>query len=94
MFTLHPKGVGLLLKGMPLDVVWTVITSFLGLTAISGGVENYFFKKTTFYERLLLIAAGLILIYPVALFDVIGLVLMAAALVSQKVRKEKIPAPI
>ena len=94
MFTLHPKGVGLLLKGMPLDIVWTIITSFLGLTALAAGVENYFLKKTTFYERLMLFASGLILIYPVALFDVIGLALLGAALASQKMRKEKIPAPV
>jgi TRAP transporter 4TM/12TM fusion protein len=94
MFTLHPKGVGLLLKGMPLDIVWTIITAFLGLTALAGGVENYFLKKTTFYERLLLIAAGLILIYPMALYDVIGLAIMAAVVTSQKLRKEKVPARV
>jgi len=87
MFTLHPKGAGILLKGPPLDVVWTIVTSFLGLTAIAGAVENWFLKKTTFYERLMLLAAGMILIYPVALYDVIGISLIALVAFLQKIRK-------
>jgi len=87
MFTLDPKGAGLLLKGPPMDVIWTVVTSFLGLTALAGGVENWLFKRTTLYERLLLIAGGLVLIYPIALFDAVGVLLVAAAIASQKFRK-------
>lgn len=87
MFTLDMKGVGLLLKGPPLDVIWTVVTSFLGLTALAAGVENWLLKQTTLYERLMLIAGGLILVYPVALYDVIGMLLLAAAIASQKIRK-------
>jgi TRAP transporter 4TM/12TM fusion protein len=87
MFTLDPKGVGLLLKGPPLDVIWTVVTSFLGLTALAAGVENWLFKRTTFYERLMLIAGGLILVYPIALYDAIGIFLMAGVIASQKLRK-------
>jgi TRAP transporter 4TM/12TM fusion protein len=87
MFTLDPKGVGLLLRGQPSDAIWTVVTSFLGLTALAAGVENWFLKQTTLYERLMLIAGGLILVYPVALYDAIGMLLLAAAIVSQKIRR-------
>ncbi len=63
MFTLDPKGVGILLKGPVMDVIWTTITAFLGIAALAGGVENWFFKKTTLYERVMLligrITAGL-----------------------------------
>ena len=89
MFTLDMRGVGLLLKGPPLDVIWTVITSFLGLTALAAGVENWLLRKTTLYERLMLVAGGLILVYPVALYDVIGICLLAGAIASQKLRKAK-----
>ena len=87
MFILDPKGVGLLLRGQPTDVIWTVVTSFLGLTALAGGVENWLLKKTTLYERLMLIAGGALLIYPVALYDAVGIILVGAAIVSQKFRK-------
>jgi TRAP transporter 4TM/12TM fusion protein len=87
MFTLDPKGVGILLKGPVIDVIWTTTTAFIGILALAGGVENWFLKRTTFYERIMLIIAGLMLVYPKPLFDFIGLGLMAIVIVSQKLRK-------
>jgi TRAP transporter 4TM/12TM fusion protein len=87
MFTLDPKGVGILLKGPVVDVIWTTITAFVGIGALAGGVENWFFKKTTFYERIMLIVAGLALVYPEPLYDIIGFGLVAVVIISQKLRK-------
>ncbi len=88
MFTLDPKGVGILLKGPVMDIIWVTITAFIGLAALAGGVENWFFKRTTFYERIMLIGAGLLLVYPVALYDIIGLSLMALVILLQKLRRD------
>jgi TRAP-type uncharacterized transport system fused permease subunit len=88
MFTLDPKGVGILLKGPLLDILWTTATAFVGIAALAGGAEGWFLKKTTFYERIMLIAAGLLLVYPRATFDLIGFGLMVLAVLSQKLRKE------
>jgi TRAP transporter 4TM/12TM fusion protein len=88
MFTLDPKGVGILLKGPVTDVIWTTITAFIGILALAGGVENWFLKKTKLYERIMLIAAGLMLVYPIAIYDIIGFGLMVAVIVLQKLRKE------
>ncbi len=87
MFTLDPKGAGILLKGPLTDVVWTTTTAFIGILALAGGVEDWFLKRTIFYERIMLIVAGLMLVYPKPLFDLIGLGLMAVVIVSQKLRK-------
>jgi TRAP-type uncharacterized transport system fused permease subunit len=87
MFVLDPKGVGILLKGPVLGVIWTTITAFIGILALAGGVENWFLKKTTFYERAMFILAGLMLVYPEPLFDFIGLGLLVVAITSQKLRK-------
>ena len=87
MFTLHPKGAGILLKGPVLDMGWTIITAFLGLTALASGLENWLLKRTTVWERIMLFAGGLILIYPVALYNAIGILLLAVVFFSQKVRK-------
>jgi TRAP transporter 4TM/12TM fusion protein len=89
MFTLDPKGVGILLKGPVIEVVWTTITAFIGIAALAGGVENWFLKKTTLYERIILIVAGLLLVYPIALYDIIGFGLMALVIVLQKLRKNE-----
>lgn len=88
MFTLDLKGVGILLKGSATNVIWTTLTAFLGIAALAGGVENWFFKKTTLYERVMLIVAGLLLVYPTLLFDSIGFGLMVLVIVLQKIRKE------
>ena len=88
MFTLDPKGVGILLKGPVTDVIWTTVTAFFGIAALAGGVENWFLKKTTLYERGMLLAAGLMLVYPIPLYDIIGFGLMGLVIVSQKLRRE------
>jgi TRAP-type uncharacterized transport system fused permease subunit len=88
MFTLDPQGVGILLKGPMASVLWTIMTAFVGILALAGGVENWFLRKTTFYERMMLIGAGLLLVYPIAFYDFIGFALMVAVLVLQKLRKE------
>src|SRR5512139_618493 len=93
MFTLDPKGIGILLKGSVTDVIWTTLTAFIGIAALAGGVENWFFKKTKIYERLMLIAAGLMLVYPIAFYDGIGLGFMGIVILSQKLRHENQPSP-
>ena len=87
MFTLDPKGVGILLKGPVTDVIWTTLTAFFGIAALAGGVENWFLKKTKLYERIMLIVAGLSLVYPIAIYDIIGFGLLVVVIVLQKLRK-------
>ena len=89
MFTLDPKGAGILLKGPVVDVIWTTITAFIGIGALAGGVENWFLKRTTLYERIMLIVAGLALVYPEPLYDIVGFGLMVLVIVLQKLRKEE-----
>ena len=88
MFTLDPKGVGILLKGPVQDVIWTTLTAFIGILALAGGVENWFLRQTKLHERMMLIAAGLLLVYPVALYDLIGLGLLGAVVLLQRLRRE------
>jgi TRAP transporter 4TM/12TM fusion protein len=89
MFTVDPKGIGILLKGPVIDVIWTTVTAFIGIAALAGGVENMLFKKTTFYERVMLIVAGLALVYPEPLYDIVGFGLIVLVIISQKLRKEE-----
>jgi len=70
-----------------IDVIWTTFTAFVGIAALAGGVEDWLFKKTTFYERIMLIVAGLALVYPKPLYDIIGFGLIILAIISQKLIK-------
>lgn len=84
-FTLHPDGVALLLKGDPLIIIWTFITALVGIFALAAGMDGWMFKRATSYERAILIAAGLTLVYPALIYDAIGMGLVGLAILSQKV---------
>ncbi len=58
----------------------------LALAALAGGAQNWVLVRCLLWERLAMIAAGLLLVYPHPMADGIGLALLAAALVSQWVR--------
>ncbi len=85
-FVLDPAGVGLLLKGSVGDIIHVTATGFLGIAALACGVQGWMFRRTTLVERLMLIAAGLLLVYPAAAADVIGVGLVVAVLVMQRVK--------
>ncbi|MGZ8426371.1 MAG: TRAP transporter permease [Candidatus Binatia bacterium] len=79
MFTLHPDGIGLLLKGEWSNILWTTATAAAGLAALAAGLTGWLLVKTTIAERALLIAAGLVLVYPSLIQDVIGIGLFGMA---------------
>jgi len=95
MFVLDPAGVGLLLDGSFknlananwLSIAQVTATAALGIAALAGGLQGWLFVKTTVIERWMLIAAGLLLVYPSAVSDVAGVGLMVVVVVLQKLRK-------
>ncbi|MHB8909874.1 MAG: TRAP transporter permease [Syntrophales bacterium] len=96
MFVLDPSGQGLLLTGSFKtlananwgEIAVVSITAMIGIAALAGGMQNWLFKKTTLFERCMLIVAGLLLVYPKPLFDYIGIALFALVMAMQKLRKE------
>jgi TRAP transporter 4TM/12TM fusion protein len=91
MFTLHPDGVGLLLKGSWENIFWTTVTAAVGLAALAAGLTGWLMTKTTGVERGFLIASGLVLVYPGFFQDIIGFVLVALALLFQYWRRKPSP---
>ena len=89
MFTLHPDGVGLLLKGSWGNIVWTTVTAMVGLAALAAGLTGWLRQKTTLTERLMLIIAGLILVYPGWLEDLIGFLLFLLAALLPSLRRRR-----
>ncbi|HEX2930006.1 MAG TPA: TRAP transporter fused permease subunit [Candidatus Binatia bacterium] len=87
MFTLHPDGVALLLKGDLGNILWTTLTALVGLAALAAGLTGWLLGKTNHLERALMIVAGLILVYPSLLEDVIGLGLFGLAVFMQYRRR-------
>jgi TRAP transporter 4TM/12TM fusion protein len=83
-FVLDPAGVGLLLKGDALDIARVTGAAALGIAALACGMQGWMFRRTTRLERLVLIAAGLLLLYPASSFDLVGLGLVALAVALQR----------
>ena len=86
MFVLDPAGQGILLKGSWEDIIVSSVTAMIGIAALAGGAQGWFLKKTNLLERLLLIVAGLALVYPHPLADGVGIGLIVAVVLMQKLR--------
>ena len=95
MFVLDPSGIGLLLTGSFKNlghadwgsIAVVTLTAAFGVVALAGGLQGWLLRKTAHVERVLLIAAGLALMYPAGYADYVGFALLAIALVSQKLRR-------
>jgi TRAP transporter 4TM/12TM fusion protein len=100
MFVLDPSGTGLLLTGSFKtlgDANWGSIalvtfTAAVGILALCGGFQGWLFKRTTAYERWMLFIAGVLLVYPKTLFDIVGFALVAIVLATQfLVKRQEFP---
>ena len=81
MFVSAPS---LLLIGDPFDVTLAALTASIGVICLAGGLhEHFFLGRARWWERLLLIAAALVLITPGWMTDLIGLVLIGVVCASQ-----------
>ncbi|MSP87217.1 MAG: TRAP transporter fused permease subunit [Alphaproteobacteria bacterium] len=68
VFVLDPAGIGLLLvvpkDGSWIDIVAITVTTGIGIGAIAAAAQSWLLKRTTAIERLLLLAAGILLVVP------------------------------
>jgi TRAP-type uncharacterized transport system fused permease subunit len=59
----------------------------VGLVALAAGLTGWLLRRTTVVEQALLVAAGLVLVYPGWLQDILGFGLFAAAALLQRMRR-------
>jgi TRAP transporter 4TM/12TM fusion protein len=96
MFVLDPGGSGLLLTGSIKTlgnadwgaVALVVVTAAVGIAALAGGLQGWLFRRTNIAERVMLVVAGFLLVYPKAMFDVIGFGLVALVVAMQLLRRK------
>ena len=89
IFCLNPQM--LLIDTTVIGFIVIVVTSFIGMIAIAAAIEGYMFTTLNPVFRILLAAAGLALIYPGWLTDVIGVavvVIIGAIVMLQKKHRE------
>lgn len=87
IFAFNPKM--LFIEATVLEVVVIIITSFVGIFALSSGLEGFMLKRLRIYERLPLILGGLLMIYPGHITDLVGFIIVAGILVSQIILRKK-----
>ena len=104
VFVLDPQGLGLLLTipkgGSWVDVVLISLKTAAGLMALAAAAQGWALRKTTLAERILLVLAGLFLVFPsllepliefiigrdISYTATIGLAIGAAVLLKQRMQ--------
>lgn len=86
LFAMDPT---LIAKGDFPSIAWATLTAIIGMMALAGGAIGYVIKQATILERALLIVAAFLMLQVGLVTDLIGFVLIAAALLVQLGRKKK-----
>ena len=87
VFALNPAM--LFIDTTPGAIVLICITSLVGIFAVSASLEGWFKCHMKWYERVLSLIGGLLLIYPGLVTDITGLTLVAVMVVMQFVDKNR-----
>ncbi|MFO1445584.1 TRAP transporter permease [Bacillus sp. Bva_UNVM-123] len=85
MFVLSPEL--LMIDTTWYYLIWVVFTAIAGMTAIGAGVIGYWFRKLYWFERILSLIGGILLIYPEGISDIIGLIMFIVVIVLQFIFK-------
>ncbi len=81
-FALNPVMLFVDVKN-PIQVVFIVVTSLIGVFGVSAGLEGFMLRKLNPLQRILSAAGGLLLIDPNTITDVVGIALVAGVVVWQ-----------
>ena len=85
MFT-QPDGIAILLRDSSIgEAALATISAAVGITALVTGVGGHLLRRASVPERVILVVAGLLLLYPSGLTDAIGLALFAVAVALQAI---------
>lgn len=86
VFVLSPSMLLLNVNSM-LEVVQIIVTSLFGIFGVSAGLEGYILRQMKWPVRILSVLGGLTLIYPGAVTDLIGIIIILAIIVVQIIEK-------
>ena len=85
IFAFNPKM--LFIDATVFEVVLIVVTSVMGIVALSSALEGYMFRKLKAVEIICLVIGGMLMIYPGHVTDAIGFVITAAIIVMQVIER-------
>ena len=73
----------LLLRGTWLEIVVAALTAVAGVIFLAAGLEGWLLIQAAFWERVLLIAGGLLMLVPGFYTDIFGLLLVSLLVIGQ-----------
>ncbi len=76
----------LMIDATPLQVVWRTVAATVGIIMLGTGLVGYFRRPTAPWQRATLLAGAVLLIFPGAISDVLGLACLAVVWVTQSPR--------
>jgi TRAP transporter 4TM/12TM fusion protein len=79
VFTLDPRGLGLLLRAPAADILWSAGSAAAGILALAAGFGGWILGAASRTERALAVAGGILLFYPAMVTGAAGLALTASA---------------
>ncbi|MBQ9986296.1 MAG: TRAP transporter permease [Oscillospiraceae bacterium] len=88
VFALNPAM--LFIDTSAVEVVIICATSLIGIFAVSASLEGYFMTKMPWYQRVMSLIGGLLLIYPGEVTDIIGVCIVAIVVVMQLIARKRI----
>jgi TRAP transporter 4TM/12TM fusion protein len=80
----------LLWIGTPMEIILTFVTATIGVIVLAASVQGYAREKVPLISRLIAVPGALAMMYPGGRSDLIGLVLVAVAMVPQLRRRKRI----
>ena len=84
MFVFEPA---LLMQGSTTEIATAFASALIGVIGIASGMQNWLLVRCRLWERALLLASGLMLIFPGLITDTIGLSSLLIVLFAQRLRK-------
>ena len=91
IFCLNPAM--LLIDVTPLGVVQIIITSLVGIFGVAAAMNGYLYRKLNWAARIAICVAGLMMMDPGLVTDVIGIALMAVIMLIQYLGAKKSAQP-
>lgn len=78
----------------PLQVVQIVVSSLIGLFGVAAALNGYLYRKINPLLRVVLVAGGLGMMVPGTITDIVGLVLVVAVVVYQRMTAKRLSAAV
>ena len=88
VFALNPAM--LFIDTTAVEIILITITSLVGMFAVSASLEGYLLTHMSWYQRILVLVGGVLLIYPGWATDGIGLALVLIIVILQSFAKKKV----